>query len=195
MEVTLAFVGYATAAMAERAAAFEDEVLALLERHGGRVLHRARRVGDDASLPAEVQVLSFPSREAFAAFLADDRRAELIAEHGEVFTAKQAVEVTQVTGTPRPRFVVVREAGPAWDHGRPMREQAAWDEHAAFMDALAEDGFIELGGPVGGRPGALHVVRARSEDEVATRFAEDPWSRMGLLRTASAEPWEVLLGG
>jgi hypothetical protein len=46
-------------------------------------------------------------------------------------------------------FALVRRPGPAWDLGRPMREQDGWAEHAAFMDALAEEGFIVLGGPVG----------------------------------------------
>jgi hypothetical protein len=30
-----------------------------------------------------------------------------------------------------------------------MREQDAWDEHAAFMEALVDDGFVVLGGPIG----------------------------------------------
>jgi hypothetical protein len=25
---------------------------------------------------------------------------------------------------------------------RPLREQQRWDEHAAFMDGLADDGFV-----------------------------------------------------
>ena len=36
-----------------------------------------------------------------------------------------------------------------WDHSRARREQAGWSEHAAFMDALAEEGFVVLGGPIG----------------------------------------------
>jgi hypothetical protein len=27
-----------------------------------------------------------------------------------------------------------------------MREQEGWDEHARFMDALVDDGFVLLGG-------------------------------------------------
>jgi hypothetical protein len=48
------------------------------------------------------------------------------------------------------RFAVARRRGHAWDHARGMREQDAWPEHAEFMDALAEDGFVVLGGqPLG----------------------------------------------
>jgi uncharacterized protein YciI len=92
-----------------------------------------------------------------------------------------------------PLFAVIRESGPAWDRSRAMREQDAWDEHAAFMDGLADDGFIVLGGPLGDGSRALHIVEAESEQAARGRFADDPWSRMGVLRVASVEPWEVLL--
>jgi hypothetical protein len=46
-------------------------------------------------------------------------------------------------------YAVTRERGPNWDPARPMREQDGWDDHAAFMDALAEEGFVVLGGPLG----------------------------------------------
>jgi hypothetical protein len=36
-------------------------------------------------------------------------------------------------------YLVTQEWGPAWDSSRARREQAGWDEHAAFMDALVED--------------------------------------------------------
>ena len=46
-------------------------------------------------------------------------------------------------------YAVTRERGENWDARLPMRRQAKWDEHAAFMDALADEGFIVLGGPLG----------------------------------------------
>jgi uncharacterized protein YciI len=95
--------------------------------------------------------------------------------------------------TKRRYHVVIREPGPAWDDGRPMREQEGWEEHAVFMDALAEEGFIVLGGPLGNERGhALHVVDAADEQEVERRFAEDPWSD-DMLRIARIEPWTILL--
>jgi hypothetical protein len=96
-QVTLAFVGYATAAMADRASAFEDEVLMLLDAHGAQLLYRGRRLGDqDESLPLEIQLLSFPDRESLEAYLADDRRQRLLAEYGDVFTLKQSVEIASI---------------------------------------------------------------------------------------------------
>ena len=42
------------------------------------------------------------------------------------------------------------------------------------MDALAAEGFIVLGGPLGDGTRALHVVDAESEEEIRGRFAVDP---------------------
>jgi uncharacterized protein YciI len=90
-------------------------------------------------------------------------------------------------------IAVVREPGPAWNPDLPMREQDGWDEHAAFMDALAEAGFIVLGGPLGDERGhALHIVDAADLREAKRRFAEDPWSDH-MLKIARIEPWTVLL--
>ena len=91
-------------------------------------------------------------------------------------------------------FVVLREPGPAWDAARKMREQERWDDHAAFMDALAEEGFVVLGGPLGDGASFMHVVDAGSAEEVAARFEADPWVPMDMLRIVSVERWEILLG-
>jgi uncharacterized protein YciI len=91
-------------------------------------------------------------------------------------------------------FLVRRARGPAWDHSRLRREQAGWDEHAAFMDALAEEGVVVLGGPVGEGDGedALLVVDAESEAAIRVRLAEDPWAD-DMLTIKTVEPWSVLL--
>src|SRR5438874_1738127 len=96
--------------------------------------------------------------------------------------------------TVQPRhYVVTREPGPAWDGSRGMRDQDRWDDHAAFMDGLAEEGFIVLGGPLGDGTRFLHVVAAAGADEVEARFDADPWTVMELLRVVSIEPWQILL--
>ena len=86
-------------------------------------------------------------------------------------------------------FVVTRVPGPAWDAARGMREQERWGDHAAFMDALAEEGWIVLGGPLGDGSRFMHVVAAASAEEVEARF-KAPTD----MRIASVEPWEILLG-
>jgi uncharacterized protein YciI len=90
-------------------------------------------------------------------------------------------------------YAVTRAPGQNWDSSRGMREQQRWDDHAAFMDALAADGFIVLGGPLDGEREFLMIVEADDEQEVETRFAEDPWMPMGLIRIARIERWEILL--
>jgi uncharacterized protein YciI len=74
-----------------------------------------------------------------------------------------------------------------------MREQDGWDEHAAFMDGLVENGFVVLGGPLEGGREVLLIVDAESEDALRARFDEDPWIRDGKLGLASVDEWTVLL--
>jgi uncharacterized protein len=91
-------------------------------------------------------------------------------------------------------FAVIRDGGPGWDTARPLREQEAWSEHAEAMDALADEGFVLLGGPIAGGPKTLLVFRAESESEVRRQLERDPWTPMGVLAIASVERWDVLLG-
>ena len=65
------------------------------------------------------------------------------------------------------------------------------------MDALTDEGFIVLGGPLGGEDDAkrvLHVIDAPNAEAVEARMEEDPWTPLEMLRTVSIEPWTVLLG-
>jgi hypothetical protein len=89
---------------------------------------------------------------------------------------------------------VIVEHGPAWDDSRSLREQDGWDEHAAFMDALVDEGFIVLGGPIGDWSRVLHAVVAEDAAAIEARLAADPWSG-SRLRIVSIEPWTVLLDG
>jgi len=90
-------------------------------------------------------------------------------------------------------FAVRLVHGPGWDSTRPIREQDGWDEHAAFMDGLVDDGFVILGGPVGNGEQTLHVVEAVNEQDVKTRFARDPWASARLLQIGVIEPWALWL--
>ena len=91
-------------------------------------------------------------------------------------------------------FLVRRARGPAWDYSVPRREQAHWDAHAAFMDGLAAEGFVVLGGPIGEGDGddVLLVVVAADEASIRARLADDPWPD-DLLTTRSIEPWSLWL--
>ena len=73
-------------------------------------------------------------------------------------------------------LVVLRQSGPEFDRSRPLEEQSRWSEHAAFMDALVDDGFIVLGGPLADDGRVAHAVEADS--------------RAGRARDARARPVE-----
>jgi uncharacterized protein YciI len=93
-------------------------------------------------------------------------------------------------------IAVIRERGSAWNPSLKMREQKRWSDHAKFMDTLAEEGFVVLGGPLGeDEKRFLLIFNADSESTVKTRLAADPWTRMRLLRETKIEPWEILLKG
>jgi uncharacterized protein YciI len=90
-------------------------------------------------------------------------------------------------------FVVTRIRGKAWDPTKPMNSQEQWSEHATFMDELATDRFVVLGGPLGDEGNILLVVDAADESEIRSTLARDPWSKLGILEVHSIQPWTVLL--
>jgi uncharacterized protein len=90
-------------------------------------------------------------------------------------------------------FVVIRSHGPAWDTSAPLRQQKLWDEHARFVDDLAEKGVIRLGGTLG-PDDALLVVKAETGTEIERLMDADPWTPAGMLTTTRIEPWNVLVG-
>ena len=94
----------------------------------------------------------------------------------------------------RKLFVVIRTRGPAWQDSRPLEGQAGWAAHAAFMDSLASEGFVVLGGPLEGTSDAVLIIRAKSPDEIRSCLAEDPWTAGDLLRITRVAPWTLRLG-
>lgn len=88
-------------------------------------------------------------------------------------------------------FAVFRTRGPAWREGEPLERRAEWGAHAKFMNALAQDGFVVLGGPL---DEVLLIVRAESPEAIRARLAADPWSASDPLRIARLVPWTGRLG-
>ncbi|MCL2536567.1 MAG: hypothetical protein FWE39_20600 [Nocardiaceae bacterium] len=93
-------------------------------------------------------------------------------------------------------FAVTTVRGPAWDPERGVRQQAGWDEHAAFMDGLVQRGHVVLGGPIGGEGDEVALLAMRAEDAAAIRdlFADDPWSASGVLSVGEIRAWTIWLG-
>jgi uncharacterized protein YciI len=90
--------------------------------------------------------------------------------------------------------VVLLRSGPQWDATLPLEEQSGWTAHAAFMDALVDEGFIVLGGPLGDEHRVVHVVEAKSEDAIRATFRRDPWSETHL-QVDTIDAWTIRLDG
>lgn len=92
-------------------------------------------------------------------------------------------------------FTVFREPGSDWVVGVDTRQQPLWDEHAAFMDVLFDEGRVVLAGPfVDGQGAALVVMDASDEDEIRSRFGDDPWCReQDILRVGEIREWRIFL--
>jgi hypothetical protein len=91
-------------------------------------------------------------------------------------------------------FAVLRSRGLAWDDSKPLEGQVDWAGHAAFMDALFEQRFAALVGPLEGTRDALLILRASSTSEIVERLASDPWTTNGLLITKQISSWQLRLG-
>jgi uncharacterized protein YciI len=94
----------------------------------------------------------------------------------------------------RELFLVYERHGGPWDWSKGMREQELWDEHARFMDALVEEGFVVLGGPLDEKE-VLLVIESQDEAAIRARFTSDPWFENGMLTITEIRPWTVLLEG
>lgn len=91
-------------------------------------------------------------------------------------------------------LVILHRTGPEWDGSLPLEGQSRWAEHAAFMDALVDDRFIVLGGPLADEHRVVLAIEAESEDEVRSTLARDPWHETHLVVEA-VDPWTIRLDG
>jgi len=91
-------------------------------------------------------------------------------------------------------LVVLARTGPEWDASKPLEQQSAWPEHAAFMDNLVDEGFLVLGGPLEDEVRTAHAVEAGSPEEIRATFARDPWSESHL-HVQSIDAWTIRLDG
>ncbi len=97
-----------------------------------------------------------------------------------------------------PMFAVTTAKGSNWDHARVIREQAFWEEHAAFADSLVDRGVIILGGPVASDDDddiALLAVEAPDEEALRSIFDADPWIVHHVFRLKRVQAWTVWLDG
>ena len=95
-------------------------------------------------------------------------------------------------------YAVARNAGPAWTDGKGAFEQAGVNDHAAFMNTVAEEGLILFAGPLAGsesgRIRVLLMADAATEADIRRRLADDPWELTQQIVTTSVEPWDLFVG-
>ena len=95
-------------------------------------------------------------------------------------------------------FAVTRTAGPAWADGKGTFEQPDVNDHATFMNTLAEQGSVLFAGPLAGtehgRIRVLLIMDVTDEAEVHRLLADDPWALAELIVVVSVEAWNVFVG-
>ena len=89
---------------------------------------------------------------------------------------------THISSSPvmKNTFLAFSSAGPNRDFSKDTRQQPFWDEHAAFIDQLVDDGFILMGGPLVDEGGALLIINAEDENEVKETLKNDPWMQQNV---------------
>ena len=90
-------------------------------------------------------------------------------------------------------FVIFFTPGATWIAGKTSREQPFWTEHAAFIDALFEDGIVIMGGPFADYSSIMIVLEAFDESEVRDLFKRDPFVVQGIFDLSSVHEWLVFL--
>jgi len=95
-------------------------------------------------------------------------------------------------------FAITREAGPSWTDGLSAFEQPAVNDHADFMNHLADAGVVLVAGPLDGsehdRIRVLLIADAADESDIRGRLADDPWELAQRVVTTHVEPWNLLVG-
>ena len=92
MSLTLCVLLWAHPGVGDALIAYEEQVLDLVPRHGGRVLQRARSNGADGQ-PLEVQLLEFPSTTALNDYMTDGRRLSLASDRDRAIARTQVIDV------------------------------------------------------------------------------------------------------
>jgi len=93
----------------------------------------------------------------------------------------------------RERVIVRFVAGPAWEHGGPIREQPGWDAHAEFIDALVENGTMVMGGPFGDNLGSMILLEGVDGAEARRLVADDPFIENGVFVLDEIREWTIFV--
>ena len=90
-------------------------------------------------------------------------------------------------------IVIFQRKGSQWNPDKPVREQAYWDEHARFVDALFDAGKVILAGPFADGSGSMVILAAESVEEARALFQDDPWAHQDILIAGEVKEWTIFL--
>jgi hypothetical protein len=97
MVITFGVLLWAHPGLADDLAAYEDQVLALLPDHGGRVDARLR--SDVPEAPTEMQVITFADESGFESYMADPRRTASSDERDRVVARTELIRGRRIEST------------------------------------------------------------------------------------------------
>ncbi|HEX4950263.1 MAG TPA: YciI family protein [Blastocatellia bacterium] len=90
-------------------------------------------------------------------------------------------------------IAVFLQRGAQWNPEKSVREQAYWDEHAQFMDALFDEGKLILGGPFNDNSGSMVILAVECVEAARAIFQYDPWAHHDILHTSEIKEWVIFL--
>lgn len=90
-------------------------------------------------------------------------------------------------------IAVFLRRGSRWNPDLPVREQAYWDDHARFMDALFDAGTVIMGGPFADGSGSMVILAAESLEAARAILQEDPWAVQDVLVSGEIKEWTIFL--
>ncbi len=77
--------------------------------------------------------------------------------------------------------------------GKPSQEQPLWNEHAAFMNNLDDQGYVYLAGPFADGSGALLILNIEDEASALALMQNDPWALNDIQSPESVKEWLILM--
>ncbi|MNI63576.1 hypothetical protein D3C73_1189580 [compost metagenome] len=95
MALELCVLLWATDVSEDTLSRYEDTVLALVPKHGGRVISRGRSLSNGDG-PLEVQVIHMPDESALQAYMQDPERVALADVHRDAVARTELLKVETI---------------------------------------------------------------------------------------------------
>ena len=101
---------------------------------------------------------------------------------GAGIASAEPVQAPASTAAAANTYLVVYSRGPAWDDGKPMREQPGLREHFAYYLDLHGQGRLVAGGGFTDESGGAAIIKADNDAAADAFIAADPAVKSGVFR-------------